>query len=54
MTLLQRIERFKRAAQSQDDDTPVEDIINRMTPYELLSEISEALDMANITLNEDF
>lgn len=54
MTLMDRIGHFIEAAQGQDDPETGEDIVNRMTPYQLLSEISEALEHAGVTFNKDW
>ena len=54
MTLLERITHFVEAAQSQDATETAEDIINQMTPYQLLVEISDALEHTGIVFNKDF
>ncbi len=54
MTLKDRISYFVEASQGQDNPETVEDIINRMTPYQLLAEISEALEFAGVTFNKDW
>lgn len=54
MTLLERIEYFVAAAQSQDDPQFPEDIINNMTPHQLLSEISDALQHAGVVFNKEW
>ena len=47
MTLLERIIYFRRAACSQDDERTDEELINAMTPFELLSEISGAIEFSD-------
>ena len=54
MTLLDRIEHFIHAAQAQGDKTTAEEVINEMTPYQLLVEISEALERAGVACNTDW
>ena len=54
MTLLQRIEHFALAAMAQDDPTPVEEVVNAMTPHQLLSEISDALQRAGVYFDKGF
>ena len=50
VTLLQRIVHFERAAVSQDDERTDEELINQLTPYELLDRISDALEYADAVL----
>lgn len=54
MTLLDRIEHFIHASQAQGDKTTAEEIINDMTPYQLLAEISDALEQAGVTFNDNW
>lgn len=55
MTLLERISYFIEAAHSQEDaENEVEQIINRMTPYQLICELSDALEHAGVTFNTRF
>lgn len=54
MTLLERLSHFRLAATSQEDERSAEDLINEMTPYELLAEISEALAFAGVSFNMEF
>lgn len=54
MTLLDRIEHFISAAHPEDDLRTAEDHINYMTPYQLLAEISDALEHAGVTFNTEF
>ena len=54
MTLLDRIEHFIHAAQAQGDKTTAEEVSNEMTPYQLLAEISDALEHAGVSFNTDW
>ena len=54
MTLLDRIEHFVHAAYVLQDKTEAEEIINNMTTYQLLTEISEALEHAGVAFNTDW
>lgn len=54
MTLYERIAHFTAAGMSQEDPTPVHEVIDRMSPSDLLAEISDALERAGITFNTDF
>ena len=54
MTLLERIEYFVEAAQSQEDLRTAEEVINEMTPYDLLARLDDAFRAAGITFNKDW
>lgn len=54
MTLAERIVYFKAASLPQGDSRDAEELINQMTPYELLAEISDALETAGVDFNLDF
>jgi hypothetical protein len=54
MTLLDRIEYFILASMTQDDPGGPDEVVNLMTPHELLSAISDALEHAGVTFNKDF
>ena len=54
MTLLERIEHFVKAAQSQEDPRTAEDVINEMTLYDLLERLDDAFRTAGINFNEDW
>ena len=50
MSLLFRLVHFERAGCSQDDERTDEELINRLTPYELLEKISDALELSGIEI----
>lgn len=54
MTLLERIEYFTRASVNQDDDREDSELINSLSLYDLLTEISSALENAGIDFNTNF
>ena len=54
MTLEERIHQFINASTGQDDDREPSEIVDQMTPSELLSEISDALKHAGISFNLEF
>ena len=54
MTLYERIEHFILASMAQDDPTTVEEIVDSMSPSQLLCEISDALEHAGVVFNTEF
>jgi ABC-type phosphate transport system ATPase subunit len=51
MTLYERVAHFQRAATTQEDERTNEELINTLTPAELLKEISSALEYAPLDFN---